>query len=51
MLIDAVREADWDRPEEARSAAMERIRAYLPAADLEFLVELSLELLAAQIEA
>ena len=39
------------RPDEARSAAMERIRAYLPAGELQFLVELSLEPLAAQLEA
>jgi glyoxylase-like metal-dependent hydrolase (beta-lactamase superfamily II) len=50
-VIDAVREADWDRPEEARRAAMEQIRAYLPAGDLEFLVELSLEPLAARLVA
>ena len=50
-VLEAVREADWDRPAEARAAAMERIRAFLPAVDLEFLVELSLEPLAARLEA
>jgi glyoxylase-like metal-dependent hydrolase (beta-lactamase superfamily II) len=45
-VLDAVRSADWSDPEAARRAAMERIRTYLPAGDLQFLVELSLESLA-----
>jgi glyoxylase-like metal-dependent hydrolase (beta-lactamase superfamily II) len=49
--LDAVREADWSRPEEAQRTAMERIRAYLPADELRFLVELSLEPLARQLGA
>jgi glyoxylase-like metal-dependent hydrolase (beta-lactamase superfamily II) len=50
-VLDAVREADWARPDEARTAAIERIRAYLPADELRFLVELSLEPLAARLGA
>jgi glyoxylase-like metal-dependent hydrolase (beta-lactamase superfamily II) len=49
-VLAAVGETDWSRPEEARAAAMERIRAYLPASELQFLVELSLQPLAAQLD-
>jgi glyoxylase-like metal-dependent hydrolase (beta-lactamase superfamily II) len=49
-VLDAVREADWARPDEARTTAMECIRAYLPAQELQFLVELSLDPLAAQLD-
>jgi len=48
-VLDAVREADWARPEEAQRDAMERIRAYLPSGELQFLVELSLQPLAQQL--
>src|SRR4051794_37561018 len=47
-VLDAVREADWSRPEQAQRAALEGIRGSLPAGDLQFLVELSLEPLARQ---
>jgi glyoxylase-like metal-dependent hydrolase (beta-lactamase superfamily II) len=48
-VLAAVREADWSRPEEAQRAAVERIRAYLPSSELQFLVELSLQPLAQQL--
>jgi glyoxylase-like metal-dependent hydrolase (beta-lactamase superfamily II) len=45
-VLDAVRAADWTRPEDAKAAVLETARSYLPARDLEFLLELSLDPLA-----
>ena len=41
-VLDAMRAADWSTPETAKSAVLDAARAYLPARDLEFLLELSL---------
>jgi glyoxylase-like metal-dependent hydrolase (beta-lactamase superfamily II) len=48
-FIDAVREADWSDPDHAQAAVVERMTAYLPTADLRFLMELSVEPVAAKL--
>ena len=45
-LLDAMRAADWVHPDDAKAAVMAAARSYLPARELEFLLELSLEPLA-----
>lgn len=45
-VLDAMRAADWARPEDARAAVLAAARAYLPARELGFLLELSLDPLA-----
>jgi len=42
-FIEAVREADWSDPDHAKAAVVERMTAYLPTGDLQFLMELSIE--------
>jgi glyoxylase-like metal-dependent hydrolase (beta-lactamase superfamily II) len=42
-FVEAVRAAGWDDPERAKDAVVERMTSYLPAADLRFLMELSIE--------
>ena len=46
-FLDAVRSADWDEPEAATAAVVERMAAFLPGDDLRFLMELSVEPVAA----
>lgn len=41
-VLDAMRTADWDQPENAKTAVLTATHAYLPAQDLAFLLELSL---------
>lgn len=41
-VLNAMRAADWARPEHAKAAVLAAARAYLPAHELEFLLELSL---------
>lgn len=48
-VLDAIRAADWGHPEGAKADVMAAARAYLPVDDLEFLLELSLEPLAAKV--
>lgn len=50
-FVGAVREADFSRPQEASAEVIERIKGYLPADELQFLMELSIEPVAAQLEA
>jgi glyoxylase-like metal-dependent hydrolase (beta-lactamase superfamily II) len=45
-VVDAMRAADWARPDDAKAAVLAAARSYLPARDLEFLLELSLDPLA-----
>ena len=45
-VVDAMRTADWTRPDDAKAAVMAAARSYLPAHELEFLLELSLDPLA-----
>jgi len=46
-FVAAVEEADWTRPEEAHAAVLERMTRFLPTEDLRFLMELSIEPVAA----
>jgi glyoxylase-like metal-dependent hydrolase (beta-lactamase superfamily II) len=48
-LIDAVRTANWTEPLEARSEIVERMRDLLPTDELQFLMELSIDPLAAKL--
>lgn len=48
-FVDAVRAADWTDPERARAQVVARMTAYLPGDDLRFLMELSIEPMAAAI--
>jgi glyoxylase-like metal-dependent hydrolase (beta-lactamase superfamily II) len=47
--VQAVATADWSNAESAKAEAMARIMAYCPAEELRFLIELSLEPLAAKL--
>ena len=40
-FVDATRTADWSDPESAKAAVVKTMTDYLPAGDLEFLMELS----------
>jgi glyoxylase-like metal-dependent hydrolase (beta-lactamase superfamily II) len=48
-FLDAVRAADWSRPEQAHAAVVAQMKDYLPSDDLQFLMELSIEPVAAQL--
>jgi glyoxylase-like metal-dependent hydrolase (beta-lactamase superfamily II) len=49
-FMDAVRTADWSQPDAASSAVVERMRRLLPTEDLQFLMELSIQPVAEQLE-
>ena len=49
VFIDALRSADWTEPEAARGTVVNRMTDYLPASDLQFLMELSIEPIATQL--
>jgi glyoxylase-like metal-dependent hydrolase (beta-lactamase superfamily II) len=48
-FLDAVRGADWSQPDEARAAVVARMKRLLPTDDLQFLMELSVEPVAASL--
>ena len=48
-FLDAVGTADWSRPEQAHAAVVARMKHYLPSDELQFLMELSIEPVAAQL--
>jgi glyoxylase-like metal-dependent hydrolase (beta-lactamase superfamily II) len=48
-FLDAVGSADWASPEEAHAAVVARMTDYLPTDELKFLMELSIEPIAAQL--
>jgi hypothetical protein len=48
-FLDAVRTADWNDAEAARRAVVSRMREHLPAGELEFLMELSIDPVAEQL--
>ena len=48
-FIDAISSADWSDSEGAKAAVIEHMSEYLPAPDLRFLMELSVEPVAAQL--
>jgi glyoxylase-like metal-dependent hydrolase (beta-lactamase superfamily II) len=47
-FLDAVNSADWSHQEHAHAAVVARMKEYLPTDELQFLMELSIEPLAAQ---
>jgi glyoxylase-like metal-dependent hydrolase (beta-lactamase superfamily II) len=49
-FVDAVESADWSEPDAAHAAVVAAMTAYLPAEELRFLMELSIEPVAAQLE-
>ena len=49
-FVDAVRSADWSQPDSARAAVIERMTRLLPTDDLRFLMELSIDPVAARLE-
>ena len=48
-FIEAVTKADWSDPAQAQAAVVARMKDYLPAKELQFLMELSIEPVAAQL--
>ena len=48
-FVDAVRSADWSQPDEARAAVVERMTRLLPTDELRFLMELSIDPVAAKL--
>ena len=48
-FVDAVRDADWSQPDAARAAVTERMTRLLPTDELRFLMELSIEPVAARL--
>lgn len=48
-FVDAVRGADWSQPEKARTVVVERMTGLLPTDELRFLMELSIEPVAAKL--
>jgi glyoxylase-like metal-dependent hydrolase (beta-lactamase superfamily II) len=49
MFVDAIRNADWSRPADAKAGVIARMRTYLPGDELQFLMELSIEPVAAKL--
>jgi glyoxylase-like metal-dependent hydrolase (beta-lactamase superfamily II) len=49
LFLDAVRSADWASPDEAKAAVVARMKEYEPTNELQFLMELSIEPVAAKI--
>jgi glyoxylase-like metal-dependent hydrolase (beta-lactamase superfamily II) len=48
-FVDALRGADWSQPDQARAAVVERMTRLLPTDELQFLMELSIEPVAAKL--
>jgi hypothetical protein len=48
-FLDAVRTADWSKPDQAHAAVVARMKQYLPSDELQFLMELSIEPIATQL--
>ena len=48
-FVDAVRNADWSQPDNARAAVVERMTTLLPTDELRFLMELSIDPVAARL--
>jgi glyoxylase-like metal-dependent hydrolase (beta-lactamase superfamily II) len=48
-FVDAVGGADWSEPQQARAAIVARMKRYEPGDELQFLMELSIEPVAAQL--
>jgi glyoxylase-like metal-dependent hydrolase (beta-lactamase superfamily II) len=50
IFVDAVESADWSEPDKAHGAVVGSMREYLPTDELLFLMELSIEPVAAQLQ-
>ncbi len=50
-FVAAVAQADFSAPDEAKAAVVDRVKDYLPADELQFLMELSIEPVATQLKA
>jgi glyoxylase-like metal-dependent hydrolase (beta-lactamase superfamily II) len=48
LFLDAVSDADWSEPESAKATVVTRMKEYEPSDELQFLMELSIEPIAAQ---
>src|SRR4029453_12102980 len=48
FFLDAVSEADWSEPESATATVVSRMKDYEPSDELQFLMELSIEPVAAR---
>jgi glyoxylase-like metal-dependent hydrolase (beta-lactamase superfamily II) len=48
LFLDAVSNADWSEPERAKATVVTRMTEYEPSGELQFLMELSIEPVAAQ---
>ena len=48
-FVDAVRNTDWSQPDDARAAVVERMTTLLPTDELRFLMELSIDPVAARL--
>jgi glyoxylase-like metal-dependent hydrolase (beta-lactamase superfamily II) len=48
LFLDAVADADWSEPESARATVVTRMKDYEPSDELQFLMELSIEPVAAR---
>jgi glyoxylase-like metal-dependent hydrolase (beta-lactamase superfamily II) len=48
-FLETVTSADWSKPEEAHAAVVARMKEYLPTDELQFLMELSIEPVAAEL--
>ena len=49
LFVDTVSSADWSEPEQAKATVVARMREYEPSEELQFLMELSIEPVAAKL--
>jgi glyoxylase-like metal-dependent hydrolase (beta-lactamase superfamily II) len=49
LFVDAVSSADWSEPEQAKATVVSRMKEYEPSDELQFLMELSIEPIAAKL--
>jgi glyoxylase-like metal-dependent hydrolase (beta-lactamase superfamily II) len=50
LFVEAVSSADWSEPERAKATVVDRMKDYEPSEELQFLMELSIEPVAAKLE-
>jgi hypothetical protein len=48
LFLDVVSNADWSEPDRAKNAVVARMKEYEPSDELQFLMELSIEPVAAK---
>jgi hypothetical protein len=49
LLVDAVSSADWTEPDQAKASVVGRMKEYEPSDELQFLMNLSIEPIAARL--